>query len=62
MRIAGGTWSDAQAASFAQLAEVRTAMGSGIAAFPTVAGARAADRTGRALTFDDVMKPDGAER
>ena len=62
VRIAGGTWSDAQTASFAQPAEVRTAMGSGIAAFPTAAGARAADRTGRTLAFDDVLHLTGAER
>ena len=62
VRIAGGTWSDAQAASFAQPADARTAMGSGIAAFPTVAGALAADRTGRVLTFDDVLHLTGAQR
>ena len=62
VRIAGGTWTDAHAASFAQPADARTAMGSGIAAFPTAAGARTADRTGRALTFDDVVHLAGAER
>ena len=62
VRIAGGTWSDAQAASFAQPADARTAMGSGIAAFPTATGARAADRSGRALTFDDVLHVTGARR
>jgi len=60
VRIAGGTWSDAQAASFAQLADIRTAMGSGIAAFATAAEARAADRAGRALTFDAVTHLNGA--
>ena len=62
VRIAGGTWSDAQTASFAQPADARTAMGSGIAAFPTAADARAADGTGRALTFDDVLLLTGAPR
>ena len=62
VRIAGGTWSDAQTASFAQPAGARTAMGSGIAALPTAADARTADRTGRALTFDDVQHLTGAER
>ena len=62
VRIEGGRWSDAQAASFAQPADVRTPMGSGIAAFPTAAGARAVDRTGRALAFDDVLHLTGAQR
>jgi nitrous oxide reductase accessory protein NosL len=61
VRIAGGSWSDAQTASFAQPADARTAMGSGIAAFRTAADARAADRAGRALTFDDVMHPTGGQ-
>jgi nitrous oxide reductase accessory protein NosL len=62
VRTAGGRWSDAQAASFAHLADGRTAMGSGLAAFPTAAAAGAADRTGRALTFDDVLHLPGAQR
>ena len=62
VRIAGGSWSDAQTASFAQPADARTAMGSGIAAFQTAAEARAADRAGRALTFNDVSHPTGAQR
>jgi hypothetical protein len=62
VRVAGGRWSDAQAASFAQPANARTAMGSGIAAFPTAADAGVADRAGRALTFDDVLHLTGAHR
>jgi hypothetical protein len=62
VRIAGGTWRDAHEASFAEPADARTAMGSGIAAFPTAADARAADRAGRALTFDDLIHPTGASR
>jgi hypothetical protein len=37
-------------------------MDSGIAAFPTAADARVADRTGRALTFGDVLQLTGAHR
>ena len=60
VRVAGGRWSDAQAASFAQPADARTAMGSGIVAFAAAADARAADRAGRALTFDEVVQLSGA--
>ena len=35
-------------------------MGSGIVAFATAAEARAADRAGRALTFDDVVRAGGS--
>jgi len=62
VRIAGGKWSDARAASFAQPADVRTAMGSGVAAFSTAADARAADGEGRALTFAEVLHMTGAPR
>lgn len=60
VRIAGGRWSDARDASFARPAAVATAMGSGIVAFALVAEARAADREGRALTFDDIVRASGA--
>ena len=53
-------WTDALEASYARPAAARTAMGSGVAAFPTAARAQAADREGRALTFDDVVKMTGA--
>lgn len=59
VRIAG-EWSDATDASFARPAAVATAMGSGIVAFALVAEARAADREGRALTFDEVVRMSGA--
>lgn len=62
VRIAGGQWSDAQGASFAQSAGAMTAMGSGIAAFAAAADARGADREGRALTFDDVVHLSGGRR
>jgi len=55
VRVAG-EWRDVQAASFAQPADARTAMGSGIVAFAAAGDARAADRTGRALTFDQVTR------
>ena len=60
VRIAGGRWSDAMDASFARPAAVATAMGSGIVAFALAAEARAADRDGRALTFDEVVRASGA--
>lgn len=60
--LAGAGWTDAQAASFAQPAGARTAMGSGIMAFATAADARAADRAGRVLTFDDIVHLSGGPR
>lgn len=62
VRPAGGGWTDAQVASFAQPTDARTAMGSGIAAFAAAADARAADPTGRVLTFDDVVHLSGGQR
>jgi len=62
VRIDGGRWSDAQLAFYAQPNGIQTAMASGLAAFATAAEARAADRDGRALTFDDVIKTKGAGR
>jgi hypothetical protein len=62
VRLAGGRWSEAQAASYAQPNGVQTAMASGVAAFATIAEARAADRDGRALTFDDVIRLTGGPR
>lgn len=62
VRTSGGGWADAQGASYAQPAGARTAMGSGVAAFATVADASAADRAGRALTFDDVVHLTEARR
>jgi hypothetical protein len=62
VRVAGGGWIEAQAASYAQPSSAQTAMGSGIAAFATIAEARAADPTGRALTFDDVIRLAGVRR
>ena len=62
VRIAGGVWSAVRDASYAQPNERQTAMGSGVAAFATIAEARAADRAGRALTFDDVVHLMGGQR
>jgi len=59
VRIASGGWGDAVDASFARPAAVATAMGSGIVAFALAADARAADREGRALTFDEVVRTSG---
>ena len=53
-------WSDAQAAWYAQPVEMRTAMGSGIAAFAGAPDAQAVDRANRALTFADVVHLTGA--
>jgi len=51
---AGQGWVDAGAAFFAQAPAARTAMGSGLVAFARPEDARAADRAGRALGWDDV--------
>jgi len=59
VRIGSG-WRDAMDASFARQAAAATAMGSGIVAFALPADARAADRDGRALTFDEVVRASGA--
>ncbi|HEV8347249.1 MAG TPA: hypothetical protein VGQ16_11775 [Vicinamibacterales bacterium] len=62
VRVAGGTWRDATAASYAQTAAARTAMGSGLVAFETAAEARAADRAGRVLTWDELLAQRGESR
>jgi hypothetical protein len=60
VRVSSGSWSDAAAASYARPTGGRTAMGSGIAAFAAAADARAADRDGRVLTWDQVIAQTGA--
>ena len=62
VRLPSGQWSEAHAASYAQPNGVETPMGSGFAAFATIADARAADRSGRVLTFEDVVALTGAKR
>jgi hypothetical protein len=57
-----GRWGDARTAFFAQPLDARTAMGSGFQAFPSADEARAADRWGRALTWDAVVELAGERR
>jgi len=52
----GQQWREAGAVSFARPAVVRTAMGSGIVAFERADDAGAADRTGRALGWGEVVE------
>jgi nitrous oxide reductase accessory protein NosL len=61
VRVAG-RWMEASAASYAQPKDSETPMGSGIAAFNTREEARASDRSGRSLTFDEVVRMSGAAR
>jgi nitrous oxide reductase accessory protein NosL len=62
VRASSGAWSEAAGASYARSAASRTAMGSGIAAFAAAADARAADREGRVLTWDDLLAQTGESR
>src|SRR5438093_1004307 len=55
-------WRDVASTSFAQPQESRTAMGSGVVAYASAAEAKAADRAGRALTWDDVIRLMGERR
>jgi len=52
---AGQEWREAGAAWFARPAAARTAMGSGLVAFARADEARAADRTGRALEWAEIV-------
>jgi len=61
VRVAGG-WRDVQATSFAQPADARTAMGSGVVAFAAPGDARAADRAGRALTISEIVRISGGRK
>ena len=61
VRVAG-RWMDTQEASFAQPADARTAMGSGVVAFEARGQAQAGDRAGRALTFDEIVRMSGARK
>jgi hypothetical protein len=61
VRVAGG-WRDVGATSFAEPANARTAMGSGIVAFVAAGEARAVDRAGRALTFGEIVRVSGASK
>jgi nitrous oxide reductase accessory protein NosL len=62
VRAGSEAWIDAAAASYARPAAAHTAMGSGIAAFATAADARAADRDGRVLTWDELLAQTGESR
>jgi hypothetical protein len=62
VRLPDGRWLDAFAASYARPADTRTAMGSGFVAYASIAEARAADRSGRPLTFDEVARSTGERR
>lgn len=57
----GNGWSDAAMLSFARPEGVRTAMGSGLVAFASVAEARAASG-GEPMTFDEIARGAGARR
>ena len=52
----GQGWREAGAVSFAQPPAWRTAMGTGFVAFVRTEDARAADRAGRTLSWDDVIR------
>jgi len=59
VQLAGGGWHDAERAWFAQPSSARTPMGSGYAAYATADEARAVDRQGRALTWNEIVKAAG---
>ena len=61
VRLGRAVFVEASGAWFAQPADARTPMGSGIVAFRTADEARAADRAGRALSWPDVMRIAGGE-
>lgn len=60
VRVAPGTLIEARRASYARPDGVQTPMGSGLVAFKTVEDAAAADASGRALTWADVLVQTGA--
>ncbi|HJZ74315.1 MAG TPA: hypothetical protein VKE51_21405 [Vicinamibacterales bacterium] len=62
LRLPGGRWQDALAASYARPRDAQTAMGSGFVAFASEAEAKAADRDGRAIAFDDLLRLTGGRR
>jgi len=56
VRLSDGAWSEVREASYAQPAVAHTAMGSGLTAHATIAEARASDRNGRVLSWDEVVR------
>ena len=59
VRLAGDTFVEAAAAFYARPAGARTPMGSGLVAFGTADEARAADRAGHVLGWNDVLQAKG---
>jgi nitrous oxide reductase accessory protein NosL len=62
VHLRDGGWIDARNASYARPPSARTPMGSGLVAFATAERARAADRAGRSLTWDEVVAQTGDEQ
>jgi hypothetical protein len=62
VRLSDGAWSEARQASYAEPAAAQTAMGSGFTAYASIAEARASDRDGRVLSWDEVVKRGGERR
>jgi hypothetical protein len=62
VRLSDGAWSEARDASYAKPATAHTAMGSGFTAYATIAEARASDRDGRVLSWDEVVTRAGERR
>ena len=62
VQLPTGEWSEARHAFYGQPQAAHTAMGSGLAAFATGEQARAADRSGRSLTWDAVVVLSGDDR
>jgi hypothetical protein len=59
VRLGDGTWSRASDASYAQPPAARTAMGSGVAAYSTIADAKSADANGVVRSWDEIVSHAG---
>jgi hypothetical protein len=59
VRLDAGVWTGVHAAFYAQPNGARTAMASGFVASGAAEEARAADRSGRSLTWDEVIRLNG---
>jgi hypothetical protein len=62
VRTSDGVWRKVHDASYAHRTEAQTAMGSGLGAYATIAEARAADRDGGVLRWDEVVNGIGERR
>lgn len=62
VRVNDGSWSKASDASYAQPTAVRTAMGSGLAAYATIAEAKSADANGAVRSWDEIVSHAGERR